>query len=261
MKNLIYIALLLSPIITLSQVGINTTTVDPSAALQLQSSNKALLLPRVELTSKADIATIQNPAVGLIVLNIKTSDPAVSDTDKVYENIMYLFNGVRWQTIMTDDTPISTLNLPKIYARGRKSATENIGCNIRNGSNQLNGADFDLTSLDNLTNKGVIKANKAGYYKFSIKATLYFRPSTSQTPVLAYALPNISNSLTFTFRGNTTTAIHTEYSVTYSGVVYLNQGEQSGYFTFSLGGSGTCKTTAPSDEIREEEVIWVYLGK
>jgi hypothetical protein len=53
-------------------VGINTITPDPSAALDIQSSNKGLLVPRVALTSLTDKTTILNPANALLVYNTNT---------------------------------------------------------------------------------------------------------------------------------------------------------------------------------------------
>ncbi|KQS26780.1 C1q-like domain-containing protein [Dyadobacter sp. Leaf189] len=50
-------------------VGINTTTPHNSAALDIQSTNKGILIPQVELQSSIDNATIVNPATGLLVYN------------------------------------------------------------------------------------------------------------------------------------------------------------------------------------------------
>ena len=59
------------PIFLLAQgsVGINTDTPDPSAALDVQSTDKGVLLPR--LTTVQRIA-ISNPATGLLVFDSDT---------------------------------------------------------------------------------------------------------------------------------------------------------------------------------------------
>lgn len=57
---------------TTQGVGIGTTTIDPSAILQIVSSNKGVLFPKISLTSKTDIVTIENPSVGLLVYNTGT---------------------------------------------------------------------------------------------------------------------------------------------------------------------------------------------
>ncbi len=52
-----------------AQVGIGTTTPDASALLEVQSSSKGLLIPRVTLQSTTDVTTITSPATGLLVYN------------------------------------------------------------------------------------------------------------------------------------------------------------------------------------------------
>ena len=59
-----------------AQVGINTTTPDPSALLDIVSDNKGILIPRVSLNGKDDITTITlnssetKPTTGLLVYNL-----------------------------------------------------------------------------------------------------------------------------------------------------------------------------------------------
>lgn len=50
-------------------VGIGTLTPDASAALDISSLSKGVLLPRVVLTGPTDATTIPNPATGLAVFN------------------------------------------------------------------------------------------------------------------------------------------------------------------------------------------------
>ena len=52
-----------------AQVGIGTVTPNASAMLDISSSNKGLLVPRVNLTSLSDATTILNPAPSLLVYN------------------------------------------------------------------------------------------------------------------------------------------------------------------------------------------------
>ena len=62
--------------ITFAQnVGINTTgaTPDASAALDIDYTNKGLLIPRVSLNSTTDILTIPAPATSLLVYNINAA--------------------------------------------------------------------------------------------------------------------------------------------------------------------------------------------
>lgn len=52
-----------------SQVGIGTTTPDPSSILDIKSANKGILLPSVAVTSLTDNVTVASPANGLIIWN------------------------------------------------------------------------------------------------------------------------------------------------------------------------------------------------
>ncbi|WP_031527124.1 hypothetical protein [Dyadobacter crusticola] len=56
-------------------VGINTTTPDPSAALDIQATDKGILIPRVSLQSLGDNTTVLTPANGLLVYNLNPEMP------------------------------------------------------------------------------------------------------------------------------------------------------------------------------------------
>ncbi|MGN7863650.1 hypothetical protein [Chryseobacterium sp.] len=54
-------------------VGINTSNPDPSAILDIKSSDKGLLIPRIALQNETDITTIASPAKGLVIYNTNSS--------------------------------------------------------------------------------------------------------------------------------------------------------------------------------------------
>ena len=76
-----------------AQTGIGTTTPDASAKLDVSSSNKGFLPPRVTLTSTTDVSTISSPATGLLVYN--TGNNAGLSAG------YYFWNGAVWATIAT----------------------------------------------------------------------------------------------------------------------------------------------------------------
>jgi hypothetical protein len=94
MKQLFLIMLLLCcyDIGYAQSVGIGTTTPDNSAALDINSANKGLLMPRMSSVQRKAIAS---PAPGLFVF----------DTDK---NCFFMFDGAKWQAILFTNL----LNLP-----------------------------------------------------------------------------------------------------------------------------------------------------
>ncbi|MCS7074417.1 MAG: hypothetical protein NZ108_08120, partial [Bacteroidia bacterium] len=61
------IALLGTLIVQAQNVGIGTSTPDPSARLEIDDSNRGLLIPRVTLTSNTDAVTIPSPARTLLI--------------------------------------------------------------------------------------------------------------------------------------------------------------------------------------------------
>ncbi|PZU82440.1 MAG: hypothetical protein DI529_14525 [Chryseobacterium sp.] len=88
-----------------SQVGIGTVTPHSSAILDITSTNKGLLLPRVNLTGTNDNTTIANPANGLLVFNMAA---AGSGTTSVSANSFYFRQNSVWQKF-TSSSEISVL--------------------------------------------------------------------------------------------------------------------------------------------------------
>lgn len=91
--KILLVALLISVTASAQNVGINLdgAAPDSSAILDLKSTSKGFLPPRVSLTSTADVSTISSPATGLLVYNIAT----VGDVSPGY----YYFNGSLWVKI------------------------------------------------------------------------------------------------------------------------------------------------------------------
>ena len=75
-----------------SQTGIGKTSPDPSAKLDIYSTNKGFLPPRVSLTGTTDVSTITNPQTGLLVYC--KGDAGLSAG-------YYYWNGAVWTTIAT----------------------------------------------------------------------------------------------------------------------------------------------------------------
>jgi len=76
-----------------------------SAVLELVSSDKGFLGPRVQLNSTKDNSKINNPADGLLIFNTKDSDPAVPSNEKVVANKYYYWSATlsEWVEIVDQD--------------------------------------------------------------------------------------------------------------------------------------------------------------
>ena len=70
MKKIFFLFCLVLALNLSAQTGIGTTTPNASAKLDVYSTNKGFLPPRVTLTSETDASTIASPAEGLLVYNL-----------------------------------------------------------------------------------------------------------------------------------------------------------------------------------------------
>lgn len=79
-----------------AQVGIGTTSPSSSAQLDVVSSSKGFLPPRIALTSINDGSTISSPATGLTIYNTATAGTTPNDVTPGY----YYYNGTNWQRLL-----------------------------------------------------------------------------------------------------------------------------------------------------------------
>ncbi|MRT17802.1 hypothetical protein F3C99_12665 [Vitellibacter sp. q18] len=91
MKVLSFLCLFFISISIFSQVGINTVSPDASSILDISATNKGLLIPRVNLGSLTDMATITNPAKSLLVYK-------TGYTPNMPEGF-YFFDGSQWSAL------------------------------------------------------------------------------------------------------------------------------------------------------------------
>jgi len=82
-------------------LSINTTgaTANPSSILDVSSTNKGMLIPRISLVNINDVATIASPATSLIVYNTNAAMVGGSGTG------YYYYNGSIWVKIIDNLTP------------------------------------------------------------------------------------------------------------------------------------------------------------
>jgi len=85
------------------QVGIGTINPDASAALEVTSTNKGFLPPRVALSSKTDTSTISSPTAGLLVYN--------TGVGSLKSAGMYYWDGSQWISLKGDGATSSPTDL------------------------------------------------------------------------------------------------------------------------------------------------------
>lgn len=88
MKKITLLIFIILPTLFFAQVGIGTTSPDASAMLDVSSTSKGFLPPRLALTGTTDVATILTPATGLMVYNTATAADVVPG--------YYFYNGATW---------------------------------------------------------------------------------------------------------------------------------------------------------------------
>lgn len=95
MKKLVFIILIFCVQFSNAQVGIGTSNPNQSALLEIVSSDKGLLIPRIQLNGTTDVSAINNGNVeSLLIYNTVNT----SDVTKGF----YYWGGIRWEKIVTE---------------------------------------------------------------------------------------------------------------------------------------------------------------
>ncbi|WP_126652487.1 hypothetical protein [Chryseobacterium aureum] len=124
-------------------MGIGTVTPASNAVLELSSSNKGFLPPRIALTGNTDTTTIPSPSAGMIVYNTSTSAT-------LNKGITY-YDGITWKQLV----PANVAN---------SSAVVDLVSNVTTG-NSSSGSMAGSVQLD----FGTITAPADGSYAFSFR--------------------------------------------------------------------------------------------
>jgi len=151
------------------QVGIGTSTPEPGSVLHIESSDKGVLIPRVQLSGIHDILTVPVTASdeGTIIYNLEDSGQPI---DKVYKDTYYVWNGTVWEDIspLTFSRDfIHDNNVSTIIFMGRPAST--VTANASASYTAWTDATFANESLDsqNMYNGGVFTIPADGLYAFA----------------------------------------------------------------------------------------------
>lgn len=85
-------------------IGIGTTGPNASSVLDITSTSKGLLIPRIALTSATDAVTIASPATSLLIYNTASAGTSPNDVAPGY----YYWDGARWLRIATGPGAVGT---------------------------------------------------------------------------------------------------------------------------------------------------------
>lgn len=199
-----------------SQVGIGTTTPHQSAALDIDKSNKGILIPRVSLSGKNDITTITNPANGLLVFNTNNGNNSTVNTtaDDVIAGNFYSFSTANnsWDLLVNNtvlDQAIEGLGVPRLQVIATVDPTGNdisyigsdLGSNIRKLFFPVKKYDRN-NSYNALTSE--FTAPLTGYYQ--IEASLLLKSYQAQSSTNVTRLGVSKPYTNFVYNGNATFA-------------------------------------------------------
>ncbi|MCX6306699.1 MAG: hypothetical protein NT040_17165 [Bacteroidetes bacterium] len=189
MRNLVFFLalLLMTGSALFAQVGINTdnSAPDNSAMLDVKSTTKGFLPPRVALTA-ADVAgPVIDPATGLFVYNTATSGTAPDNVAPGY----YCWNGTRWVAAIL---PPGTNAGDMLYWNGIQWISVPVGVNgqvltLNNGVPAWGGNQLPTVSTTPLTGITTVAATSGGNVTADGGATITARGvcwNTSSGPVV-----------------------------------------------------------------------------
>lgn len=100
MKRILLLLFFLTTALGLAQVGVNTTTPDPSSMLDVSATNKGVLVPRVSLANvtTTTLDGTNTAATGLLIWNTNATTVGGNGVG------FYFFNGTQWMPITQTST-------------------------------------------------------------------------------------------------------------------------------------------------------------
>ena len=161
-----------------AQVGIGTNSPNASASLDVTSSSKGFLPPRVALTSSTDVSTIASPATGLLVYCTGASGLTAG---------YYYYNGTAWVNIAgngfvpyTGATGAVNLGAYDLTVNGVKvgRGAGQVSSNIALGGSAING-NSTSTNLIGIGNNTMTYTGGVGNNNIAIGNNSVFGGSSS----------------------------------------------------------------------------------
>jgi hypothetical protein len=219
MKKLLF-TLLLLPLILQAQVGINTTTPDASSMLDINATDKGLLIPRISIPNLNATAPITAPATSLLVYN----------TNVTTGTGFYYWDGTKW-TPFTGGTSHWTKVGNDIYNNNTanvgvgtttpttKFHVENIGA-----PGSLFNQNFETNTITPLTTGG--SANWATQTTVKFAGTYAAKSGTitdSQTTQMSHTIVIPAGGATLSFYYNVSSESGYDYLRFYIDGIQQNQ--------------------------------------
>ena len=165
-----------------AQVGIGTTNPNNDAILELSSTTKGLLLPRVALTSTTSYAPLSAHTLGMSVFNTATTNDVTPGT--------YYNDGTKWIRIEKSSAATKSFYMPPVAVDVSVAAT---------------GQTLDLYSLyKNQFNTPAIKSTSAptAIPYFAAATDLYYYVTTYDAGAMTITSIDDNGILTYNVSGS-----------------------------------------------------------
>ena len=232
MRQVLFILTLFISYKSYSQIGIGTSTPNASAKLDITSSNKGFLPPRISLSATNVATPVASPATGLLVYNTATSGSAPENVVPGY----YYWNGVAWVKITANG----------IASIGSISGSSNVnGATITSGT--LNLSPADTTNSGIVTNGSqTFAGNKNFVSNVNVLGTITGNAAISNQVTASFT---ISSANATTYNGQlivcnpsapiTITIDNTNPIATGFNIMIVQKSSNSNTITFSAGTNAT----------------------
>jgi hypothetical protein len=191
----------------LAQTGIGTTTPNASAKLDVYSTNKGFLPPRVTLTSVSDATTIASPAEGLLVYNLGSVGLQAG---------YYYWNGANWATIATATSAgngVTASDMVKLYGKTYSTASGDIA--------HANGYSFTVP----VSGRYLFDFSSSGYLN-QAAMTITFKVRQGTQDLGSDSFSNVNNNVHVVFDGKV--EVNLQAGVTYNVYVTSTGSRDSG---------------------------------
>ncbi|PTT78208.1 MULTISPECIES: hypothetical protein [unclassified Chryseobacterium] len=143
-----------------AQVGIGTSSPNPSAMLEIHSANKGVLFPSVALDSQTDNITITSPSDGLIVWN--------NGQAGLVETGFFYWNNAKWNMLSVEGNQINPVIPGGNGGNGWNDSATNSGTNA--------GANTNLALGTNTYDDLIFKVNSVKMGRLGVDNSISFGP-------------------------------------------------------------------------------------
>ncbi len=146
-----------------SQVGIGTTNPNASSALDIQSTDSGILIPRVSLSSTLVQAPVTNPAESLLVYNTNTAGDVTPG--------FYYWTGSAWKALVSSGGGGGGDTSVKAYGEKYYTSDETIQLTKYNNVYPSTGVVNSVTTSNITTTAEGLTPTIAGVYRVTLTIT------------------------------------------------------------------------------------------